>query len=145
MLRVTIELLPGGRESGKRVIATADIARVSGGALADYRVALEDAVLGEVGGRAIVRSYPRWASSVWNLVVRCLAAALNEGREELPPRPAKPEVAVRMNDAGYRYVRLDEIPEPARTFFDQTLAGSGIPDHGCAYAHDWFDFLNGQR
>ncbi|MFM0100856.1 hypothetical protein PQQ87_35040 [Paraburkholderia nemoris] len=145
MLRVTIELLPGGRESGKRVIATADIARVSGGALADYRVALEDAVLGEVGGRAIVRSYPRWASSVWNLVARCLAAALNEGREELPPRPAKPEVTVRINDAGYRYVRLDEIPEPARTFFDQTLAGSGIPDHGCAYAHDWFDFLNGQR
>ena len=145
MLRVTIELLPGGRESGKRVIATADIARVSGGALADYRVALEEAVLGEVGGRAIVRSYPRRASSVWDLVARCLAAALNDGREELPPRPAKPEVTVRMNDAGFRYVRLDEIPEPAWTFFDQTLAGSGIPDHGCAYAHDWFDFLNGQR
>ncbi|MFM0665834.1 hypothetical protein [Paraburkholderia sediminicola] len=57
MLRVTIELLPVGRESGKRVIATADIARVSGGALADYRVALEDAVLGEVGARVVVRSY----------------------------------------------------------------------------------------
>jgi hypothetical protein len=42
MLRVTIELLPGGRESGKRVIATADIARVSDAALADYSVALED-------------------------------------------------------------------------------------------------------
>ena len=145
MLRVTIELLPGGRESGKRVIATADIARVSGGALADYRVALKDEVLGEVGKPAMVCSYPRWASSVWDLVARCLAAALNEGREELPPSPAKPEVTVRMNDAGYRYVRLDEIPEPARTFFDQTLAGSGIPDHGCAYAHDWFDFLYGQR
>jgi hypothetical protein len=48
VLRVTIELLPGGRESGKRVIATADIARVSGEALADYRVGLKDAVLGEV-------------------------------------------------------------------------------------------------
>jgi hypothetical protein len=115
------------------------------GALADYRVALKDEVLGEVGEPAMVRSYPRWAGSVWNLVAHCLATALNEGHEELPPRPAKPEVTVRMNDAGYRYVRLDEIPEPARTFFDQTLAGSGIPDHGCAYAHDWFDFLNGQR
>src|SRR5579872_6217085 len=138
MLRVTIELLPGGRESGKRVIATADISRVSGGALSDYRVALEDEVLGEVGERATVHRYPRWASSVWDLVVRCLAAALNQGREALSPRPAKPEVTVRMNDAGFCYVRLDEIPEPARTFFDQTLAGSGIPDHGCAYAHDWF-------
>lgn len=145
MLRVTIELLPGGRESGKRVIATADIARVSGGALADYRVTLEDAVLGEVGERAKVNSYPRRAGSVWDLVARCLAAALNQGREELPPRPAQPAVTVHTNDAGFRYVRLDEIPEPARTFFDQTLAGSGIPDHGCAYAHDWFDFLNGQR
>ena len=145
MLRVTIELLPGGRESGKRVIATADIARVSGGALADYRVALKDEVLGEVGEPAMVRSYPRWAGSVWDLVTRCLATALNQGREELPSRPAKPEVPVRMNDAGFRYVRLDEIPEPARTFFDRTLGGSGIPDHGCAYAHDWFNFLNGQR
>ncbi|WP_322032855.1 hypothetical protein [Paraburkholderia sp. J76] len=50
-----------------------------------------------------------------------------------------------MNDAGFRYVRLDEIPEPARTFFDQKLSGSGIPDHGCAYAHDRYDFLGGQR
>lgn len=145
MLRITVELLPGGRESGKRVIATADIARVRDGALADYAVVLDDAVLGEVGERAIVRGYPRWASSVWDLVARCLAAALNQGREGLPPRPAQPEVTVRVNDAGFRYVRLDEIPEPARTFFDQALSGSGIPDHGCAYAHDWFDFLGGQR
>jgi hypothetical protein len=145
MLRVTIELLPGGRESGKRVIATADIARVSGGALADYSVALEEAVLGEVGERARVRGYPRWAGSVWDLVARSIAAALNQGREALPPRPVPPAVTVRTNDAGFRYVRLDEIPEPARTFFDQNLAGSGIPDHGCAYAHDWFDFLNGHR
>ncbi|MFP4896909.1 hypothetical protein [Paraburkholderia sp. EG304] len=145
MLRITIELLPGGREDGKRVIATADIARVSSGALADYGVALDDAVLGQVGERATVRGYPRWAGSVWDLVARCVAAALNPGREALPPRPAPPQVTVRMNAAGYRYVRLDEIPEPARTYFDKTLAGSGIPDHGCAFAHDWFDFLNGQR
>ncbi|MGF6875189.1 hypothetical protein [Paraburkholderia sp. MM5477-R1] len=145
MLRITIELLPGGREDGKRVIATADIARVSGGALADYRVALDDAVLGQVGARATVRGYPRWAGSVWDLVARCVAAALNQGREALPPRPTQPQVTVHVNDAGYRYVRLDEIHEPARTYFDRKLAGSGIPDHGCAFAHDWFDFLNGQR
>ncbi|WP_245643998.1 hypothetical protein [Paraburkholderia oxyphila] len=148
MLRVTIELLPGGRESGKSVIATADIARVSDapfGARADYGVVLKDAVLGEIGGRAVVRSYPRWATSVWDLVARGIAAALNQDTESLPPRPVKPEVTVHTNEAGFRYVRLDEIPEPTRTFFDRKLAGSGIPDHGCAYAHDWFDFLNGQR
>jgi hypothetical protein len=145
MLRITIELLPGGREDGKQVIATAEIARVSGGALADYRVALADAVLGQVGERATVRDYPRWAGSIWDLVARCVAAALNQGRESLPPRPAPPLVTVRINEAGYRYVRLDEIPEPARTYFDSKLAGSGIPEHGCAFAHDWFDFLNGQR
>lgn len=82
---------------------------------------------------------------MWDLVARCLAVALNQGREALPSRPEKPEVTVRVNDAGFRYVRLDEIPEPARTVFDQALAGSGIPDHGCAYAHDWFDFLDGYR
>ena len=67
MLRVTIELLPGGRESERRVIAAANIARVndgSPGVLADYRVALNDAVLREVGERATVRHYPRWAGSV---------------------------------------------------------------------------------
>jgi hypothetical protein len=148
MLRVTIELLPGGRESEKCVIATAEIARMTDGplgALADYRVTLKDGTLGDVGERAIVRSYPRWSGSVWDLVARGISAALNQDTEALPPRPAKPEVTVHTNEAGFRYVRLDEIPEPARTFFDQKLAGSGIPDHGCAYAHDWFDFLSGHR
>ncbi|MEX3982147.1 hypothetical protein AB4Y45_24575 [Paraburkholderia sp. EG287A] len=145
MLRVTVELFPGGRESEKHVIATADIARVSDGALADYRVTLEDAVLGEVGERAVVRSYPRWADSVWDLVARGISAALNQDAEALPARPTKPQVTVHTNDAGFRYVRLNEIPEPTRTFFDRKLAGSGIPDHGCAYAHDWFDFLGGHR
>jgi hypothetical protein len=145
MLRITVELLPGGREREKRVIATADIARVSDGPLADYRVALQDAVLGEIGERAMVRSYPRWAGSVWDLVARGIAAALNQDAEALPARPTKPQVPVHTNEAGFRYVRLDEIPEPTRTFFDRKLAGSGIPDHGCAYAHDWFDFLSGYR
>ncbi|MEX3856481.1 hypothetical protein AB3X94_20880 [Paraburkholderia sp. BR10923] len=145
MLRVTVELLPCGSECAKRVIATADIARLGDGALGDYRVILQEASLGVVGEPAFVRDYPRWASSVWDLTARCVAAALNDGREELPPRPVKPEVTVRTNDAGHHYVRLDEIPEPTRTFFDQNLSGSSIPDHGCAYAHDWFDFLGGQR
>lgn len=145
MLRVTIELLHGGRETGRHVIATADIARVRGGALADYSVTLTDAAVGEVGEAVRVNGYPRRASSALDLVARCLVAALNQGREELPPRPTIPEAIIRVNDAGYCYVRLDEIPEPTRTYFDKSLAGSSIPDHGCAFAQDWFDFLSGQR
>jgi len=55
MLRVTVELWPGGMVSGRRVIATADIGRVKNGALADYKVALEEDPLDTVGDIAVVR------------------------------------------------------------------------------------------
>ena len=116
MLRVTVELWPGGRESGKRVIATADIGRVRSGALADYKVHLEEMPLGTVGDNVIVHDYQRWSASIWDMVARCIAVALSGGREELPPRPVTPEVPVHTSGT-VRYVLLNEIPEPARTFF----------------------------
>ncbi|MCW0131863.1 hypothetical protein [Burkholderia pseudomallei] len=144
MLRMTIELWPGGRERGKRVIATADIRRVKDGALADYEVELREDLLGDVGDTVVVRDYPRWSASVWDLFARSAAAALNAGREELPPRPTSLHVPVHVRSTDHvRYVRLEEIAEPTRTFFEHRLAGSGIPAHGCAYAHDWLDFLGG--
>lgn len=143
MLRITVEFLPGGREREKRVIASGDIVRTRDGELADYEVELRDSLLGDVGRIAHVRNYPRWSSYVWDLVVRCISAALNEGRESLPSRPTLGAVPVHVRDDGVRYVQLDEIPEPARAYFRQKLAGSGIPRHDCAYAHDWMDFLNG--
>jgi len=45
MLRVIVELWPGGRESSKRVIATADIGRIRNGKHADYEVELHEALL----------------------------------------------------------------------------------------------------
>ena len=36
MLRVTVELLPGGREARKRILAVTEIANIGGGELADY-------------------------------------------------------------------------------------------------------------
>ncbi len=66
MLRVTVELWPGGREAEKRAIATADIGRIRNGALADYEVHLEEGLLGDVGDIATVREYPRWSASVWD-------------------------------------------------------------------------------
>ncbi|KOE22401.1 hypothetical protein AI46_30140 [Burkholderia multivorans R-20526] len=145
MLKVTVELWPGGRESGRRVIATADIGRVREGALANYEVQLNEALIGDVGDTALIRDYPRWWASVFDLVARCLAAALNNGTEEFPPRPALPEVAVLVRGDGVQYVKLSEVPELATTFFKENLSGSGTPGHGCAYAHDWYDFLEGQR
>ena len=151
MLRVTVELWPGGRESGKRVIATADIGRVRRAAFADYQVQLEEGVLGAVGDVAYVSDYPRWSASVWDLVARSIAAALNGGQEELPPRPLLPVVTVHESGT-VRYVRLREIPEPAQTFFRQRMAHSTRPvieedpePMGCAYAEDWEDFLRGRR
>ncbi|MCL4667860.1 hypothetical protein [Burkholderia pseudomallei] len=145
MLKVTVELWPGGRESRKRVIATADIGRVRDGALADYEVELRETLLGDVGDTTLIRDYPRWSASVFDLVARCLAAALNNGKEELPPRPVSPEVTIHVRGDGVHYVKLSEIPEPAKTYFEKSLDGSGIPGHGRAYAHDWHDFLEGQR
>jgi hypothetical protein len=151
MLRVTVELWPGGRESGRRVLATADIARIKSGAHADYEVDLHEALLGDVGDTATVPEYPRWSASVWDLVGRCIATALNGGREELPLRPLLPDVPVHDSD-GLRYVRMREIPEPARTFFQKNMAYSTRPliendaqPMDCAYARDWLDFLAGAR
>lgn len=151
MLKVTVELWPGGRESGRRVIATADIGRIRDGAFADYRVRLEEQFLNNVGDEAVVADYPRWSASVWDLVARCLAAALNDGREALPPRPMLPVAREHERD-GRRYVRLREIPEPAQTFFRRRIADSSRCPHveedaepkGWAYAEDWEDFLRGR-
>lgn len=144
MLRVTVELWPGGRETAKRVIATADISRVKDGASADYEVCLEEGLLGAIGDTARVRNYPRWSSTVWDLVARAITVALTGGKEELPVRPTLPDVAVQMID-GMRCVRLDDIPEPTRTLFAHNLAGSSVPGHSLAYAWDFEDFMAGQR
>ncbi len=49
MLRVTVELWPGGRETAKRVIATADIGRVADGAYAYYEAKLTEVGVGSIG------------------------------------------------------------------------------------------------
>nr|WP_081071676.1 hypothetical protein [Burkholderia cepacia] len=151
MLRVTVELWPGGSESSKRVIATADIGRIKDGKLADYKVYLQEGLLGDVGDVAYVRRYPRWSATVWDLVVRCLSAALNGGKEKLPERPVLPNVPVHTSGTE-RYVRLSEIPEPANTFFRRNIAFTTCPvieedsePIDCAYASDWEDFLQGRR
>jgi hypothetical protein len=149
MLKIVVELWPGGQESGRRVLATADIARMKGGPHADYEVLLQDDVLGEVG-LGTLHEYPRYAASVWDLVARGIAVAL-DGREELPPRPQPPNVPVHWS-AGVPYVRMRELPEPAQALFRRNLRFSTMPvieddpqPRDCAYAWDWEDFLAGAR
>jgi hypothetical protein len=149
MLRVTVELLPGGRESGSCVLATAKIGRVESGTLADYRVELQEDVLGDIG-TATLSAYPRLSGTIWDLVARSVAVAL-PGREELPPRPQPLEVPIH-SAGGTSYVRLREIPEPAASLFRKRIEFSTRPliesdpqPMDCAYAWDWLDFLAGRR
>lgn len=149
MLRVTVELLPGGRESGRRVLATAKIGRVKSGTLADYRVALQEDVLGDIAA-ATLHAYPRLSSTIWDLVARAVAVALT-GREELPPRPQPLNVPIH-HAGSTSYVRLREIPEPAASLFKKRIQFSSRPlieedsqPMDCAYSWDWLDFLAGRR
>ena len=145
MLRVTVELIHGGRESSKRILAVAEISNVGGASMAHYHAEVGDESPGLK--EADIRAYPRWSTSVWDLVLRCIAKAMF-GKEQLPKRPTPvAELAPTYQDAGshYPYVKVDEIPEPARTEFDRRLSGSSVPFPGHAYQHDWLDFLEGLR
>lgn len=149
LLRITIELLPDGSEIGHRTIASADIGRISGGRLGTYAVTLSEEPIGLVGeGR--LTDYPRYATSIWDLVARCIAVAMT-GKEELPSRPTGLTVPIRHLDS-LAYVRLTEIPEPARSLFERNIEQSSRPlvsgeaePRGCAYLWDWEDFLDGRR
>ncbi|MFM0168838.1 hypothetical protein PQR33_05745 [Paraburkholderia sediminicola] len=149
MLSVKIELLPGGHDAGGKTIATARLGRIKNGPLCAYQVVLEDSVLGEVGGGK-VGDYPRFATTIWDLVARAIAVSLT-GNEELPPRPNVVSVQRRESD-GIPYVRISDIPEPAKTFFTRNIAYSTCPfvseepdPMGCAYWWDFDDFLSGRR
>ena len=144
MLKVTVELWP----SGRRVLATGNIGRVKNGALADYRVELSEEPHGKICGS--LQDYPRYSTTVWDLVARAIAVALT-GKEELPPRPRKLDVPVHVA-GNIPYIRLREIPEPARSLFQRRIAYSTRPlieedpmPMDCVYSWDWFDFLAGDR
>ena len=149
MLRITVELVPNGREAEKRTLAIADIGNVSRGAMANYRVRVSEEHVTD-GKLASVKEYPRWSASIWDLVLRCVAKA-QYGEEQIPRRPPLLEIPMRRGD-GYSYVRIADIPEPMRTAFRNNLdarmsgtpPGDGTPG-GCAHYVDWRDFQAGER
>ncbi|WP_234824873.1 DEAD/DEAH box helicase family protein [Cupriavidus necator] len=98
----------------------------------------------------VLRGYPRYAATIWDLAARCIALSMT-GKEELPIRPPPPRVPVHHSGA-LAYVLLSEIPEPARSFFTSNIQNSTRPAVGretdpkdCAYLWDWEDFLDGRR
>lgn len=143
MLKVTVSIIPGGVGAERR-LGELRISNVAGGALANYEcfLAADDLpspILVDIKG------YPRWSASVWDLVVRAIARALN-GSERLPRRPLKLDVPVLTDAAtGIGYVRMDDIPEPARSAFDRRMTGSTVPaitgETDCVYAEDWLRFI----
>lgn len=143
MIRVTVELVP--RMGSKRTLAVAEIGQVGKGRLLDYE-ALIQTETGAVHTVKIER-YPRWSASIWDLVARSIAKALT-GAERLPKRPQPLAVSIHSDD-GDPYVRISEIPEPARSAFEKNMRDETRPfikgERECAYAEDWEDFLAGRR
>jgi hypothetical protein len=124
MPRITVEIWPGGHENGRRAVAAADIGQTRNGALADYRVDLHEDGQGGSGSAGLL-DYPRYSTTVWDLVARAISVALT-GKEELPPHPRQLDVPVHV--AGNTpYIRLREIPVPARSLFQKRIAYSTRP------------------
>jgi hypothetical protein len=73
MIRVTIELLPGGREDGKRTLATGTIANTATGSLSQgtYFADFRDAA-GRPWRHGTVTGFPRKRLLAWDLLYRAL-------------------------------------------------------------------------
>lgn len=79
MLKVTLHSVPPARANAFNMVGRMDIGCAKLAAIADYKVSLFSAGIGEVPPTR-VDGYPRWSASVWDLVVR--AACLSINRKE---------------------------------------------------------------
>lgn len=150
MLRVTVEFV--GPTSGRRkVLAEATIGRVGQTSefCHEYQVELKETVgarVEQLGGR--VKAYPRWATSIWDLVARALCVALS-GAETLPPRPSPvmPRIPIHKAPGGLQYVFISELPEPLRSGFEAWAKDKGRPEVAggglAAFRGDVEDFVAG--
>lgn len=145
MLKITVSLVPGGVGPERR-LGELHIANVGGGARADYRCTLFGSDLPAPVQVSLTR-YPRWSASVWDLAARAICKSLG-GSERLPRRPAPLSVPVH-HDGSVAYVRMSEIPEPARSAFDRRMLGATVPaipgEKDCVYAWDWESFISPGR
>ncbi len=145
MLKITISRVPGGI-GPERHLGELLIGNVSGEMHADYQRDLKGADLPNPLHTTIKR-YPRWSTTVWDLVGRAIAKSLS-GSERLPQRPRTPRVPTHTTGT-IRYVRMAEIPEPARSVFERQMRGSAVlvieGGTDCVYAWAWEGFISGGR
>lgn len=161
MLRVTIELLPGGREQSARTLSVAHIWNKGiskKGAHYGIRLGSEapdidhneqayekDNRVGEL------RNYPRWSASIWDLVARSLQRTLrtNPKQQSMGAFPqAMSELVPVLKSGNITYVRFQDMPDFVRPHFQKFMAHQTCPiieeeDNpcGCAYSWDWQSFL----
>lgn len=149
-----MELLPDVI-GAPRTLAVAELEGPEPGPSVDYRVRLsqERSRTGTLIGkehRAVMEHYPRWSSSVWDLLARAICTALT-GKEQLPRRPTSVGDVVptrKLPGEDFDYVCLADIPQPARAWFDIARGMRPAPfiswDQPSAYADDWTTFLTGR-
>lgn len=161
MLRVTVELLPGGREHAARTLSVAHIwneGRSKKGAHYGIRLGREmpdidhnaqaydkDNLTGKL------RHYPRWSASIWDLVARSLQRTLrtNSKQQSMGAFPqAIAELVPVLKSGDIPYVRFQDMPDFVRPHFQKFMGHQTVPiieeeddPHGCAYAWDWNNFL----
>jgi hypothetical protein len=79
MLRITIELVPGGNEDRKKVIATGTITNLgtSGPSVGNYFVDLRDKA-GRLWRHGTIFGFPRRKLLAWDLLCRALTALIGD-------------------------------------------------------------------
>lgn len=161
MLRVTVEILPGGREAGAKTLAVAHIWRKSltkKGASYGIRLGAEapdidhnkqaydkDNRTGEL------KNYPRWSASIWDLVARSLQRTLrtNPKQQSMGAFPQSiADVVPVFKSEGMSYVRFQDMPDFVRPHFEKFMDHKTAPlveeeadPRGCAFVWDWHSFL----
>lgn len=139
-LQVDIGLRPGGRGSVRPLAMACAVRETDATLSVGFKEA--EGPVGHQAGHALRSQY----RDVWDLAEHVLRLSMF-GADELPAATA---LDVPVHKSGnLPYVRIGEVPEPARNVFERRMAHSTRPVIAGAldavYAWDWTDFLGGQR
>lgn len=161
MLRVTVELLPGGREGSARTLSVAHIwnqGRSKKGNHYGIRLGSEapdiehnEQAYDKDNRTGELRNYPRWSASIWDLVARSLQRTLRTSpkQQSMGAFPqAVAELVPVFKSGDISYVRFQDMPDFVRPHFEKFMDHKTAPlveeeddPRGCAYSWDWKSFL----
>jgi hypothetical protein len=141
------ELLPAGEKIARLKIRVVLVTSGGETPLAELRYRDGRLEIRDVGPPQQIRELPVVSGKY--LVSHCLRlAAWGHDGEPQPPNPPQPPIQASPG-SGPRYVRIAEIPEPARSGLESAIRtyGWGQPDKSkegeCVWLHDWERFLAG--